>query len=252
MTYSDELRVATDIALKAGEIQLREQSKLTRIEIKEDKSPVTEIDKKCDELIKKTLLSSFPEDGFFGEESSPVKGTSGRTWVVDPIDGTRPYIRGIPTYSILISLEIKNTPVIGVIYFPALRETYSASLGGGAFCNEKKISVSNTDELCKAMGSSLGLLETIDTQAGQKLLELIRKTDYQYGFMDAYSYMSVASGKLDLCVSLIDKPWDRSAAACIVKEAGGSYSDVNGNPTVYNDSFVMSNGTIHDSIIAQF
>jgi histidinol phosphatase-like enzyme (inositol monophosphatase family) len=252
MTYSNELHTAIEIAQKAGEIQLRNQSKLTNIEIKEDLSPVTEVDKKCEDLIKKTLLSAFPDDGFFGEESDSIEGTSGRIWVVDPLDGTRPYIRGIPTYSILISLEEEKRPVVGVIHFPAKQETYSAGNGSGAFCNDKKISVSSTANLHTAIGSNLGLVETINTPEGKKLLGLMQEIDYQYGFMDAYSYMCVASGKLDLCVSLIDKPWDRSAAACIIKEAGGTFSDIYGNPTIYNDTYLISNGILHDSLVAHF
>ncbi len=252
MSYSNELKVAIEIAQKAGEIQLNNQSKLSNIEIKADLSPVTEVDKKCEDLIKETLLTAFPNDGFFGEESDPIDSKSGRTWVVDPLDGTRPYIRGIPTYSVLISLEIKQEPVVGVIHFPALNETYSASKGSGAFCNGRKISVSNTTNLNTAIGSNLGLLETINTPEGEKLLGLMQEIDYNYGFMDAYSYMCVASGKLDLCISLIDKPWDRSAAACIIKEAGGSFSDTNGKLTIYNDSFIISNKILHDSIVKHF
>lgn len=244
--------MALSLAQKAGDIQIALQSNLKNIEIKEDQSPVTEVDKQCDALIKKGLLEAFPEDGFFGEESESIIGSTGRTWIVDPLDGTRPYIRGIPTYSVLISLEENNIPILGVVHIPALKETYYAAKGSGAFCNGKKIAVSSVNTPAQATGTSLGLIECWDNPLGTQLLQSQRSWDYSYGFMDAYSYMCVASGKLDLCISLIDKPWDRSAAACIISEAGGSYSDLQNNSTVYNETFLISNGHVHQAIIDQF
>ncbi len=252
MAYEKELAVARDVVQKAGEIQLTNQSKLRDIELKSDMSPVTEVDRQCEQLIRDALLGAFPQDGFIGEESGDKPGTSGRRWIVDPLDGTRPYIRGIHTYSILIALEENSEFVIGIAHFPAIKETYRASTGEGAFCNGNRIHVSQTRDVTQVMGSCLGIIEKADSEEGKKLFSLMRQWDYTYGFMDAYSYMSLASGKLDVCISLIDKPWDRAAAACIVTEAGGQYSDLSGNRTVHSSSFVLSNGSLHDSIIKHF
>jgi len=252
MIYEKELSIARDVALKAGEIQLARQTNLLNIELKSDQSPVTEVDKQCEQLIRDTLCKTFPSDGFFGEETEAFQGTSGRRWIVDPLDGTRPYIRGIPTYSVLIALEIDSDYAIGVVHFPALSETYWASSGQGAFCNDKPIHVSQTGEIRSVMGSSLGLIEEAETEEGKKLLSFMQRWGYNYGFMDALSYMYCAAGKLDICIGLIDKPWDRAAAACIVTEAGGKYSDLSGNRTIHNSSFVVSNGIIHNDIIAHF
>lgn len=252
MPYSHELQIARDCAQKAGDIQLKKQSHITTIEQKPDASPVTEVDIQCEKLIRDALLSAFPDDGFIGEETGEIAGTSGRTWIVDPLDGTRPYIRGIHTFSILISLSVENEFVVGLVHFPAIKETYWASSGQGAFCNNQQIRVSPTNKVSAVMGSCLGIVDKADSEDGKKLFSLIRQWDYTYGFMDAYSYMSVASGKLDVCISLIDKPWDRAAAACIVTEAGGRYSDIAGNKTVQSSSFVISNGFLHDETIQHF
>lgn len=252
MAYTDELSLAIKTAREAGSIQLKYQYRVLNVEIKQDRSPVTEVDKECEQLIRDKLLSAFPDDGFIGEETGKTAGKSNRTWMVDPLDGTRPYIRGIPTYSVLISLEDNGEYVVGVTHFPAKEESYWASKGGGAFCNNKKIHVSGTKEMPVVIGSCLGIIEKLDTEEGRKVLTLMKRWDYVYGFMDAYSYMCVASGKLDICIGLIDSPLDRASTACIIEEAGGSYSDLSGNKSINNNSFVLSNGLLHNQIVHHF
>jgi len=251
-SYTRELLAAVEAAQKCAEIQLERQNSLSGIQKKEDLSPVTEVDKSCETIIKDYVLSRFPQDGFLGEETASVQGSNRRIWIVDPLDGTRPYIKGIPTFSILIALEEDSVPVVGVINLPGLKEVYTASAGNGAFCNGRKIHVSKTDKYSDVMGSQLGYFEESESCDGKKLLTMIKEWDYHYGFMDAYSYMCVASGKLDVCVSLIDKPWDRAAAACIIKEAGGEYSDLCGISTIYNKTFIVSNSLVHKSSLEYF
>ena len=135
------------------------------------------------------------------------KGTSDSMEVdiaVDPLDGTRPFIRGIPTHSVLIALEENHEPVIGVIHLPAMNITCWGAKNSGAFLNGEKISVSKTDSLYNAIGSALGFLEKADQLEGKRLLSLMKSWNYNYGFMDAYSYVAIASGKLDICLNLLD------------------------------------------------
>lgn len=250
MIFDKELSAALAIAQAAGNIHLDLQPK--DIEHKDDNSPVTEIDKKCEQLIRNKLMEMFPNDGFLGEETGDFKGSNDRKWIVDPLDGTRPFIRNIPTHSVLIALEQENEPVVGIIHLPALKITCWAKKNGGAFLNGKPIRVSETSEMKSAMGSALGFLEKSETNEGKKLFSLMKSWDYAYGFMDAYSYVCAASGKLDMCVNLLDKPWDCAAAACIVSEAGGIFSDIHGNRSVYNGSIVISNKKLHSEIIDFF
>ncbi|MDP6491581.1 MAG: inositol monophosphatase family protein [Kiritimatiellia bacterium] len=251
MDYTQEMNVALELAGKAGVIQMAAQQHALDVERKEDDSPVTAVDRACEDLILNGLRETFPEDGFLGEETGARDGTSGRRWIVDPIDGTRPFIRGIPTYACLIGLEADGEQVVGVICLPALRETYYASLGAGAFLNDQPIRVSDTCELNRATGSALGAVERRNEPVGETLQATMSEWDYSYGFMDSYSYGCVAAGRLDLCVNILDQPWDRAAAACIVSEAGGTYSDIAGNRTIYSDSIIFSNSLLHDAILSR-
>lgn len=251
MDYEAELKVALALARRAGDIQLAGQEAPLGVERKSDDSPVTMVDRACEDLILNGLSDAFPDDGFLGEETGAKEGTSGRTWMVDPLDGTRPFIHGIPTYACLIALEAEGEPVVGVMHLPALKETYYASSGGGAFLNAEPIRVSQTRDLNSVMGSALGQVERQDTPIGKELLVAMSEWDYAYGFMDAYTYACIACGRVDLCVNLLDKPWDCAAAACIVSEAGGTYSDIEGNRSVHNGSFILSNGHLHNAILAR-
>lgn len=249
MNYNSELYAALDISVKAGKKQLEFQYKIPSIEIKSDNSPVTEVDKYCENLVRDHLLKTFPCDGFIGEETGKTEGSSGRYWIVDPLDGTRPFIRGIPTHSVLIALEENNEPVVGIIHLPAMNITCWGTINGGAFLNGERIAVSKTDTIKNAIGSALGFIEKAECAEGKNLFEFMKTWNYNYGFMDAYSYVALASGKLDLCVNLLDKVWDCTAAACIVKEAGGKFSDINGAPSTHNGNIILSNGILHDQIL---
>jgi histidinol phosphatase-like enzyme (inositol monophosphatase family) len=251
-TYKKELKVSLDAARAAGKIQLAYRGRLPRVETKTDASPVTKVDRKCETVIRDILMRRFPADGFLGEETGYETGSSGRTWIVDPLDGTRPFLRGIPTFSVLIALQDGNDLTVGCMHLPALGETYWAQKGRGAYLNGKRIYVSKTRNLSRAMGSGLGFVEHSSKRRGRRLLFLMKTWDYAYGFMDAYSYGGVACGRLDVCVNLLDKPWDCAAAACIVAEAGGAFSDVNGNRSVHNGSVILSNGFVHDAVLEYF
>jgi histidinol phosphatase-like enzyme (inositol monophosphatase family) len=252
MPYTSELAIALKAAKEAGAVQRAYEKKPFGIELKADLSPVTEVDRACETLIRRGLLSEFPGDGFYGEESPRLPGKSGRQWIVDPLDGTRPFLRGIPTYSVLVALEEAGDPVVGVIHLPAMDLTCWASRGGGAFLNGTRLRVSKVSSPGAALGTALGFVEKADRPAGKRLLALMRSWDYAYGFMDAYSYVCVASGRLDIAVNLLDKPWDCASAACIVREAGGAFSDIKGRPTVHGGSIILSNGLLHKSAVRRF
>lgn len=251
MNHSRELTEALLAAREAGELQRSFEEKIPAAELKADASPVTAVDRACETLIRDRLLKAFPADGFLGEETGTVTGGN-RCWIVDPLDGTRPYLRGIPTYSVLIALEEENEPVVGVIHLPAMNLTCWATRGKGAFLNGKVIRVSAVRTLDAATGVAFGFREKADSREGKALLALMRAWDYAYGFMDAYSYVCVASGKLDLAVNLLDKPWDCSSGACIVAEAGGVFSDIGGKRSVHNGSIILSNGFLHEETLRYF
>jgi len=252
MNYKRELDIALKAAREAGKLLLGYAKRLPPVKLKKNRSPVTAADRASEALIRRRLLSAFPRDGFLGEETFGVPAKNGRRWIVDPLDGTRPFLRGIPTYSVLIALEDTGEPVVGVIHLPALKLTCWASRGKGAFLNGKSIRVSKVSSPKKATGTALGFVEKAKRHEGKRLLSLMRSWDYAYGFMDACSYVDVASGRLDIAVNLLDKPWDCAAAACIVREAGGAYSDIRGRQTVHGGSIILSNGLLHTAALRRF
>ncbi len=252
-SYTKELDIATRAAHQAGKIQLDGLSRTSaNVSHKEDSSPVSDIDRTCEACIRHQLGCAFPDDGILGEEYGEHKGTSTRRWILDPLDGTRPYLRGIPTYSVLIALEEEGMPVVGVMHFPAFKETYYARHRHGAYCNERAISVSSCNALHDAMGSILGLREYDHTTQGESLMTLIHALDYCYGFMDAYSYACLACGKLDVIVNMLDKPWDCAAACCIIREAGGTCTDIRGVRTHESGTVVATNTILHSATLDFF
>lgn len=252
MSYSRELTCALKAAQEAGILQKVSAARRRAVTIKKDGSPVTGVDRACEALVRDQLLSVFPDDGFLGEETGNTAGRSGRRWIVDPLDGTRPYCHDIPTYSVLIALEDEGDVRLGVIHLPSMNTTCWATKGGGAFLNGKPIRVSAVRDPRKAFGTALGFVEKARTEEGRRLLSLMGQWDYSYGFMDAYSYVCVASGRLDIAVNLLDKAWDCAAAACIVREAGGRFSDIRGAAAVDRGSIILSNGVLHDAALRFF
>jgi histidinol-phosphatase len=252
MSYKRELHFALKAARAAGVVLQSYARKIPPVKMKADRSPVTVADRASEALIRRRLCAAFPNDGFLGEESGCTAGKSGRQWIVDPLDGTRPFIRGIPTWSVLVALEADGDPVVGVIHLPAMGITCWASHGNGTFLNGKPIRVSRVASPAQALGTALGFVEKAAARDGKRLIALMRTWGYAYGFMDAYSYVCIASGRLDIAVNLLDKPWDCAAAACIVREAGGEFSDIRGKKTVHGGSIVLSNGLLHKSVLKNF
>lgn len=249
MKYARELETAIRLAKEAGEIQLHHRHLAVKVSLKEDASPVSEVDQACERHIREGLAVSYPDDDILGEEEGGNAQIAGRHWIIDPIDGTRPYLRGIPTFSVLLSLEEDGVPVVGVIHLPALGETYAAAKGAAATLNGHPIQSSRTEHLRKAMGSQLGFFERHGEKDSEAVKRVMLAADYGYGFMDAYTYGSVAAGRLDFAVNLLDKPWDCSAACCIVEAAGGSWSDLQGRRSTRNGQILLTNGLLHDEIL---
>lgn len=249
MPYQIELDVALKAARLAADIQLKNFYSDKNIELKQDRSPVSQVDKACEAVIIDTLQKTFRDDNFLGEESGEIPGNNDRTWIIDPLDGTRPYLKQIPTYSVLIALVEANKPVVGVIHLPSLDEVYYAAKDMGAYCNTKTIRVSNIQTLDQAYGSAFGHIPNLHTPEAQATLQLMNQWRFAHGFMDAYTYGCIASGRLDAAISLMDKAWDCAPAACIINEAGGRYSDIYGNETIFSGNFVISNGHLHDQLI---
>ncbi len=243
-----ETAVAT--AHRAGQVALRYFETALTVEWKGDHSPVTVADRETEQVLRIALQQAFPGDGFLGEEYGEAPSTTGYRWVLDPIDGTRSFVRGIPLWGVLVGLEYKGELIAGVVEAPAIRQTYRALRGDGAFHNDKAIHVSEEGDLSKALLFYSSLSWFLKAGREADFLELVRGTDRQRGYGDFYGFVLVAQGAGEIMVEHGVHVWDVAAIQPIVEEAGGRFSDWDGRPDVHRPDVIVSNGKLHDRALA--
>jgi len=248
-----DLNFALHLADMADEITLRPfHSRDFSVDWKANKTEVTELDRKTELVISAEIAQHRPTHGIFGEEHGSSGSTnSNLTWIIDPIDGTSNYTRGIPAWATLISLVDANDQVlVGVVSAPALHSRWWASLGKGAFNSRGKLAVSSIATLSESQVSTTYSPEWDVAAGSQNLLRLQQLAYRARGFGDFWQHMLVAEGALDAAVDAIGlQPYDTAAVALIVREAGGTFSDRLGDPSFRNGSAVTSNGHIHDAVL---
>jgi histidinol phosphatase-like enzyme (inositol monophosphatase family) len=249
-SYERELEVAVRAVEAAGRLTLEYFRHDVAVEHKADASPVTIADRRAEELIRATLASAFPDDGILGEEFGTLATRSGRRWIVDPIDGTQSFIRGVPLYGVLVGLEDQGRCVVGAADFPALGETYWAAPGLGAFCNHARIRVSGVTSLADAtLLTSDAKPEHYDEHyAGYE--RLLRRTARQRGWGDCYGYALVARGAAEVMVDPRLNPWDIAALVPILEEAGGVFFDWSGTTRIDGGSGIGAPSALRDEILA--
>jgi histidinol-phosphatase len=249
-SYDRELEVAVQAVEAAGRLTLEYFGTNLEVERKADASPVTIADRRAEELLRATLASAFPDDGILGEEFGTLESRSGRRWIIDPIDGTQSFIRGVPLYGVLLGLEDRGRCVVGAVAFPALGETYWAAPGTGAFCNHARIEVSAVTTLAEAtlLTSDAKPEHYDDHYAGYE--RLLRRTARQRGWGDCYGYALVARGAADVMVDPKLNPWDIAALLPIVEEAGGVFFDWSGATRIDGGSGIAAPRALRDEILA--
>jgi histidinol-phosphatase len=237
---------ACDAATKASQLALRHFDNDVAVEWKQDRSPVTIADRDAEQLLRTALLGAFPLDGFLGEEFGDQQGTSGFRWIVDPIDGTRSFVRGIPIWGTLVGLEYQGEQIAGIVAAPALGHTWRALRGDGAYRGERRIRVSDIAELSQAtlFYTNLSWFD----RAGKRdhFLRLAAKTQNHRGYGDFWGHMLVAQGSGEIMAETGVHVWDVAAVKPIVEEAGGRFSDWDGKPDIHRPDVVVSNGKLHD------
>jgi histidinol-phosphatase len=242
--------LAVEAAHKAGDLARGYYESTFEIEQKLDKSPVTIADKSAEQLIRDAVSAAFPNDGFLGEEFGDQPGTSGFRWVIDPIDGTKSFVRHVPIWATLVGLEYRGEQIAGVAYIPVFGMTYRALPGAGAYMNERRIRVSNVASLAESSlcYSSMGWF----TRAGREQCfhNLYKQTLRQRGHGDFYGFVLVAEGAADVMLEHGVNPWDVAATKAIVEEAGGRFTDWTGTPTINTPDVLATNGKLHDSVLA--
>jgi histidinol-phosphatase len=238
---SPDLELALALAKAADAISLPHFRSGLPIETKSDLTPVTEADRAVEAEIRRLLRSTQPDDAVLGEEGGAA-GAGTRRWIVDPIDGTRNYARGIPVWATLVALEVDGEVELGVASAPALGRRWWAARGAGAFANGTRIRVSAVAAVEEAV---------LSFPLESALPALARRAWHARGFGDFWAHMLVAEGAVD---GAIDAPavseWDLAAVQVIVEEAGGRFSDAAGERRIDSGSAITSNGLLHDALLA--
>ncbi len=242
------LEAATEIAKIGGHHTLTYFKKDVEVISKSDDSPVTVADRETEQLIRKEIKKRYPEHGIIGEEFGKENEESDIQWVLDPIDGTKSFIHGVPFYTTLVGILIHNEPKVGIIYAPALEELCAAGIGYGATLNGKPCRVRDTEKLEDATF----LITEIDRfrLMGQQELfqELMLKTKLQRTWGDAYGHMMVATGRADLMYDPELNIWDAAALLPVVQEAGGIFSDSKGRQTIHSGHGYSTNKALFPQV----
>jgi histidinol-phosphatase len=241
--------VAVEGAEDAGKLALSHFDCGVLVEWKADESPVTVADRQAETYLRQLIRKHFPNDSLLGEEHGEEVGSSGYRWIIDPIDGTRSFVRGIPLWGTLIGVEFQNELIAGVARVPPLGMTYRALRGDGAFRDNRRIHVSAIDDLSQAQLFYSGINWFQESGCIGSFLELAGATQRQRGFGDFYGFMLVAQGSGEIMVDHGVHAWDIAALKPIVEEAGGQFSTWSGRFDLYAADVIASNGKLHSRAI---
>lgn len=237
--------LAIEAARAAGDHARTYYDTSVTVEHKADASPVTIADREAEQIIRGLVAKHFPNDGFLGEEFGDQPGASGFRWVIDPIDGTRSFVRHIPIWATLIGLEYKGEQIGGLAYVPVMNQMYRALRGDGARMNERRIRVSDTGTLADSLMCYSSIRWFQGAGREQTFLQLVKATQRQRGFGDFYGFTLLAEGACDLMLEHGVHEWDVSALKAIVEEAGGTFTDWKGTPTTQTPDVLATNGKLH-------
>jgi histidinol phosphatase-like enzyme (inositol monophosphatase family) len=239
MAWEKEIEVCRRVSRKAGKLALEHAARGVESEDKEDDSPVTEADRACEQLIVTEIGKAFPEDGFLGEEGVNDPGWSGRRWIIDPVDGTRDFLRGLPTWSNLIALEADGEVVLGVCHLAAQGEQYWAVRGEGAWMNKTPLRVSSVGRKDKAILTLTAFNDLASTALADRMV------DYMSGYWAVRSMggcqdaILVISGRAEAWIELNARPWDLAPLLILAEEAGCRFFNFDGGRSIHGGNCVI-------------
>ncbi|KAB2880933.1 histidinol-phosphatase [bacterium] len=248
----DLLEAASEAAYQAGKITLSYfQTAHIEVETKADDSPVTLADKKAEQFIRQFIQTRFPYHAMLGEEFGEIPGTSPYRWIIDPIDGTKSFIHGVPLYGTMIGIEDRRIEdaVAGVVYFPALNELYSAAKGLGAYCNGRRIQVSSVQKLKDAVVLVTDMTQAYDHPKAECYDAIQRGSKFVRTWGDCYGHMLVAAGRAEIMLDPKMHLWDVAALKPIIEEAGGKFFDWNGTNGLYIDDALACNAELEHEVV---
>lgn len=251
---TDDLRLAHLLADDADSITMSRFKALDlHVTAKPDLTPVTDADTAVEEAIRRTLSRARPRDAVHGEELDDT-GWGPRRWVIDPIDGTKNFVRGVPVWATLIALMINGEVAVGVVSAPALQRRWWASLGGGAYAGRSLMQatpchVSDVSDIADASLSYASIGAWVDAGQGQEFVDLLRAVWRTRAYGDFWSYVLLAEGGIDLACEPDLELYDMAAPSIIVAEAGGRFTDLDGVPGPRGAGAYASNGRLHDDLL---
>jgi histidinol phosphatase-like enzyme (inositol monophosphatase family) len=250
------LAAAVEFVQEAGRLTLQYfQTDKVTVDRKSDNSPVTQADRGAELLLRERITKAFPDDSVIGEEFGEQTGSSGFTWIVDPIDGTKSFIGGVPLYSQLIGIIRENDSIAGVIHLPALDETVSAARGCGAWWRKgnsapKPARVSTHTSLSQGIFLT-SQVDSFDHRGSQEVFdELQRRAYVTRTWGDGYGYLLVATGRADVMVDPVMNVWDAAPLKPILEEAGGTFTDWQGEATIHHGEGIATNGPLLPEVLA--
>ncbi len=256
---SDRLDYAVAIAREAGEITLRYFRRTDlQVDRKADKSPVTIADRTAEELLRKRIGERFASDGIIGEEFGEQRGESAYQWILDPIDGTKSFIHGIPLYTTLVAVLRDGEPLAGVIHAPALAETVYAAKGGncwylaGANAEPRPARVSTVNRLGDSLLVTTEIASFTTHRTNDALdvfVKLQRAARLARTWGDGYGYLMVATGRAEVMIDPIVNIWDAAPLQTVIEEAGGHFTDWKGNPTIHAREAIATNGRVTEEVL---
>ncbi|HMD73066.1 MAG TPA: inositol monophosphatase family protein [Steroidobacteraceae bacterium] len=250
MNRSAELRAALDAAEAAAAIARSLYQCNIEVRIKADKSPVTEADLRCELAIREILEARFPDYGFYGEETGKYAAQAESLWLVDPIDGTKAFVREYPMFSTQIALMRRGELVLGVSSAPVYGEVAFAEQGSGAYLNGTRLAVSTIDRIEAAAVSSGNLKSLASSDRWARYGALVARVNRIRGYGDFLHYHLLAAGKIDAVIESDVNILDIAALVAIVTEAGGKFTDLDGAPiTLRSTSVLATNGFLHSAVL---
>lgn len=243
------LDFAVDAAWRAGKITLEYFQTGTPVERKADTSPVTLADRRAEEALRERIQAHFPGHGILGEEFGELPGSTPYRWILDPLDGTRSFIQGVPLYGVLLGLEYAGRAVLGVAHFPALEETAYAAKGEGCYWNGRRAAVSAVDRLPEAVLLATDVASLYTEGRGRAFEALQAQTGLLRTWGDCYGHLLVATGRAEIMLDSIMNIWDCAALQPILEEAGGTFTDWKGTATHTGGNAVSTNGHLFGAVM---
>lgn len=242
--------VATEAVKEAGELANRFFKSQLKVNYKTDNSPVTKADRQVEQIVRKRIAKRFPEHGIIGEEFPPVNPHAKYQWIIDPVDGTRDFSRGVPIWSTILAVLESGKPILGVMFFPALNELFVAQKGGGAYLNSRQVQVSKQRQLKSAYASVAGLVKITPKVKNQ--IGRISHTALSLRALGSYGWSPLLQGRTEIYVAFKGKIYDFAAPAILVEEAGGKFTDLSGKFSLTSGNALGTNGHLHSQVLKLF